>query len=69
MRKKIKKAGIALLGAALLVLQGCGTSSVSRSTSDDGRAGEVVFPEIDKHAWLREGTFPILDNLRRVARA
>jgi OOP family OmpA-OmpF porin len=67
MKKKIKRAGIALLGAALLVLQGCGTSSVSRSISDDGRAGEVVFPEIDKHAWLKEGTFPNLDNLRRVA--
>ncbi|NVM89657.1 outer membrane protein OmpA-like peptidoglycan-associated protein [Variovorax sp. SG517] len=53
--------------AALLVLQACGTSSVSKGISDDGKATEVVFPDIDNDAWLKEGTFPNLANLRAVA--
>ncbi|MBT2325148.1 OmpA family protein [Variovorax paradoxus] len=67
MNKQIKAAGIALAVAALLSLAGCGTSTVSKNISDDGRAGEVVFPDIGKDAWLKEGTFPNLDNLRRIA--
>jgi OmpA-OmpF porin, OOP family len=67
MKKQMKRAGMALLGGALLALQGCGTSTVSRSVGDDGVAQEVVFPDIAKSAWLKEGTFPNLDNLRRVA--
>jgi outer membrane protein OmpA-like peptidoglycan-associated protein len=67
MNKQIKAAGTALAIAALLSLAGCGTSTVSKNISDDGRAGEVVFPDIAKDAWLKEGTFPNLDNLRRIA--
>jgi OOP family OmpA-OmpF porin len=67
MNNQIKAAGAALAMAALLSLAGCGTSTVSKNISDDGRAGEVVFPDIGKDAWLKEGTFPNLDNLRRIA--
>jgi OmpA-OmpF porin, OOP family len=67
MNKQIKGAGIALAVAAALSVAGCGTSTVSKNISDDGRAGEVVFPDIGKDAWLKEGTFPNLDNLRRIA--
>jgi len=57
---------IAAGAAALLVLQGC-SSYVSRGITDDGKATEVVFPNADNDAWLKEGTFPNLDNLRAVA--
>ncbi|MBT2299600.1 OmpA family protein [Variovorax paradoxus] len=66
MNKQIKAAGATLAIAALLSLAGCGTSTVSKNISDDGRAGEVVFPDIGKDAWLKEGTFPNVDNLRRI---
>lgn len=58
---------IAVGAAALLVLQACGTSTVSKGISDEGKATEVVFPNIDNDAWLKEGTFPNLANLRAVA--
>lgn len=67
MNKQINGAGLALAVAALLSLAGCGTSTLSRNISDDGRAGEVVFPDIGNHAWLKEGTFPNPDNLHRIA--
>jgi OmpA-OmpF porin, OOP family len=51
--------------AALLMLQGCGTT-VSKDVYDSGRAGQVVFPDI-KSAWLREGSFPNIDSLRLIA--
>jgi OOP family OmpA-OmpF porin len=57
---------IAAGAAALLVLQGC-SSYVSKGITDDGKATEVVFPNIDNDAWLKEGTFPNLANLRAVA--
>ncbi|MET3442893.1 outer membrane protein OmpA-like peptidoglycan-associated protein [Variovorax paradoxus] len=57
---------IAAGAAALLVLQGC-SSYVSKGITDDGKATEVVFPSIDNDAWLKEGTFPNLANLRAVA--
>lgn len=57
---------IATGAAVLLVLQGCSTY-VSKGITDDGKATEVVFPNIDNDAWLKEGTFPNLDNLRAVA--
>jgi OOP family OmpA-OmpF porin len=57
---------IAAGAAVLLVLQGCSTY-VSKGITDDGKATEVVFPNIDNDAWLKEGTFPNLDNLRTVA--
>lgn len=67
MKKSIHRAGFVLAGTLLVILQGCGTSSVSRNISDEGVAGEVVFPRIEQDAWLKEGTFPNLDNLRAVA--
>ena len=67
MKKQVNRAGTALAIAALLALAGCGTSTVSKNISDDGRAGEVVFPNIENDAWLKEGTYPNLDNLRRIA--
>ena len=57
---------VAAGAAAMLVLQACSTY-VSKGITDDGRATEVVFPNIDNDAWLKEGTFPNLDNLRAVA--
>ena len=57
----------AALGASLLLLQACGTTTVSKGITDDGRASEVVFPDIAKNTWLKEGTFVNLDNLRQVA--
>jgi OmpA-OmpF porin, OOP family len=57
---------IAVGAAAILVLQGC-SSYVSKGITDGGKATEVVFPNIDNDAWLKEGTFPNLDNLRAVA--
>ncbi|MBT2334597.1 OmpA family protein [Variovorax paradoxus] len=57
---------VAAAAAALLVLQGC-SSYVSKGITDDGKATEVVFPNMDNDAWLKEGTFPNLDNLRAVA--
>ena len=55
------------IASALLALQGCGTTTVSKDVSDEGKPGTVVFPDIQKSAWLKEGTFPNLDNLRRIA--
>ncbi|MEJ7687874.1 MAG: OmpA family protein [Variovorax sp.] len=67
MNKQIENAAVALAVAALLSLAACGTSTVSRNISDSGRAQKVVFPDIGQHAWLKEGTFPNLDNLRTIA--
>lgn len=67
MNMQIKAAGTALAVAVLFSLAGCGTSTLSKNISDDGRAGEVVFPDIGNDAWLKEGTFPNPDNLRRIA--
>ena len=55
----------AAAGAALALAAGC-TSYVSRGIGDDGRAAEVVFPDIGRDATQPEGTFPNLDNLRAV---
>jgi len=66
MKKQFKLAGVALAAATMLVLAGCGTSTLSKNISDEGRAGEVVFPDIEKDAWLKEGTFPNLSNLRLI---
>jgi len=68
MTTNIQRAGMALAVATLVLgLQACGTSTVSKKISDDGVAGEVVFPDREKNAWLKEGTFPNLDNLRQIA--
>ena len=66
-KKIADRVGLALVASGLLALAGCGTSSVSKNISDDGRAAEVVFPDIEKDAWQKEGTFPNLDSLRRIA--
>ena len=55
-----------LAAVSILALQGC-SSYVSKGITDDGKATEVVFPSIDNDAWLKEGTFPNLDNLRAVS--
>lgn len=47
------------------VLTACGTRHISRDISDDGRAGEVIFPAVE-HIVLKDGTFPNLDNLRAI---
>ena len=65
-QRMIQRTGIAVGIAALLALQACGTSTVSKGISDDGVASEVVFPA-QKDAWLEQGTFPNLENLRRIA--
>ena len=67
MKKHIEWAGIALATVAMLALQACGTSTVSKDISQEGVAKEVVFPDIKDNAWLAEGTFPNLDNLRNIA--
>ncbi len=54
---------LALAATAVLLLQGCSTAS---KVPDDGKPAEVVFPQRDE-AWLKEGTFPNVENLRAVA--
>jgi len=67
MNKHIEWAGLALATVAMLALQACGTSTVSKDISQEGVAKEIVFPDIKDSAWLAEGTFPNLDNLRNIA--
>lgn len=57
---------VACLAAAVLVLTGCGTSTISKNVSDDGVAEELVFPDADR-AYLKEGVFVNVDNLRNMA--
>lgn len=49
---------------SLILLQGCATSP-SR-LSEDGKSDEIIFPNIE-NAWIKEGTFPNIDNLLNVA--
>lgn len=63
--KQFKWIAAAALVASLGALQGC-TLSVSR-LSDDGKSDEIVFPDIEQDAWVKEGTFPNVDNLRAIA--
>ena len=56
---------IAAFISSLTLLQGCATS-ISK-LSNDGKIDEIIFPEIAKNTWMKEGTFPNLDNLRNVA--
>ena len=67
MTTRTHRIGLAAVTGLILALQGCGTSQVSKNISNEGVAGEVVFPRIEQDAWLKEGTFPNLDNLRAVA--
>lgn len=57
---------IAAASAALLVLQACGTTSVSKGITDGGTSSEVVFPKVGSGMGVPGGTFPNLDNLRAV---
>lgn len=52
------------LVVTLGMLQGC-ASSVSK-LSDDGQGDVIAFPDRES-AWVKEGTFPNLDNLRAIA--
>jgi len=63
--KQINWIAAAALAAALGMMQGCMTS-VSK-LSDDGKSDEIIFPDIQKSAWVKEGTFPNIENLRRIA--
>lgn len=62
--KQVKYIALSVIASFAILLQGCATS-VSR-LSDDGN-DEIIFPNIEKSAWIKEGTFPNIDNLRNVA--
>src|SRR5687768_1949974 len=62
--KQVKYIALSVIASFAILLQGCATS-VSR-LSDDGN-DEIIFPNIEKSAWIKEGTFPNVDNLRNVA--
>jgi OOP family OmpA-OmpF porin len=62
-----KWSAIAAVGLSVLVLQACGTFHISNNIGDDGHVSKVIFPEITKSTWMKEGTFPNLNNLRNVA--
>jgi OmpA-OmpF porin, OOP family len=66
MREKLRFIAPAVMLAAVFTLCGCGTSTVSKGIDDAGVAGELVFPDIQRSAWLKEGTFPSLDALRNI---
>jgi OmpA-OmpF porin, OOP family len=63
--QQIKYITISTLISSLVLLQACATS-VSR-LSDNGKKDEIIFPEIEKNAWVKAGSFPNIDNLRNVA--
>jgi outer membrane protein assembly factor BamE (lipoprotein component of BamABCDE complex) len=52
----------ATLGAAAL-LQGCGTRS---TLSADGMHDQLVFPGPDTPTWFRNGTYPLVESLRKL---
>lgn len=54
------------MAAAAMGLAGC-TSTVSRGVNDQGKADEIIFPEIDKTSGIDEGVFPNLENLRKIS--
>jgi outer membrane protein OmpA-like peptidoglycan-associated protein len=64
-QQPFKKIAFSAFIASLVLLQGCATS-VSR-LSADGKSDEIIFPDIEKSAWVKQGTFPNIDNLRNVA--
>lgn len=63
--KQFKWVAAAALVASLGIMQGC-TMAVSH-LSDDGKSDEIIFPDAKNDAWVKEGTFPNIDNLRSVA--
>jgi OOP family OmpA-OmpF porin len=62
--KQFKLGMLSAIVSSLVLLQGCATS-VSR-LSEDGKSDEIIFPNIEKSAWIKEGVFPNIENLRNV---
>jgi OOP family OmpA-OmpF porin len=56
---------IVIGAAALMVLQGC-SSYVSRGITGEGKATEVVWPNIENDATQKEGSFPSRESLRAI---
>ena len=54
------------MAAAAMGLAGC-TSTVSRGVNDQGKADEIIFPDIDKTSGIHEGIFPNVENLRKIS--
>lgn len=57
---------VAGFAVALLGLAGC-TSTVSRGVNDEGKADEIIFPEIDKTSGIDLGIFPNIENLKKIS--
>lgn len=60
--KRISTFSITIL---MIITQGCATS-ISRLSADRS-TDETIFPDIKKDAWIKQGIYPNLDNLRSVA--
>ncbi|MDB5884993.1 MAG: OmpA family protein [Polaromonas sp.] len=67
MMKKFNGTLIAGVAVTLLTVQGCAKLWVSKGLTDDGQATELVFPDIQKDATLKEGIFVNQANLRQMA--
>lgn len=67
MSKKIKLLKAGVVAATLLALQGCVYLWVSKGMTDDGHVTELVFPNIQTKATLKEGIFINRANLRQMA--
>ena len=67
MSKKIKLLKAGVVAATLLALQGCVYLWVSKGMTDDGHVTELVFPDIQTKATLKEGIFINRANLRQMA--
>jgi len=59
-KRNVMQALLAIVAASAALLAGCG-GMIPATTKD----GQVAFPDV-KHAWMREGTFVNVDNLRQV---
>lgn len=67
MIKKFNGVAIAGIAITLLTVQGCAKLWISKGLTDDGQATELVFPNIQTDATLKEGLFVNLANLRQMA--
>ena len=65
MKNRLKPVALIILIMCLALLPACATS-VSRLSSD-GHNDEIIFPDIAKNTWMKEGTFPNIENLRLIA--
>lgn len=62
----MKKIMLSTLATCALFAAGCGTYQVSEGVARDGSgAKKIIFPKQNK-AWRKEGTFPNLENLRKI---